>query len=348
MRKILGRLWNKINEPHVEKLLMVFIPFATLIIVGLILSPSILSLMESAPVQTATAPPIYSQTPEDEEGCAHLSQAEEQQVQSEEQVPPSPSPEPVETPAPLSDSGALLGWQNIGGLTYYYNENGLPVTGLQQINGKLYFFDQYGQCAKALGIDLSFYNGFINWPAVAAQGIDYAILRAGGRGWETGLIYEDEWFQRNLMEARIAGIDIGVYFFSTATNPLEAQQEASYVLECIGGMDLELPIFIDVEYSGDYPMGRADKLSNTEREVIINAFCRTVMDAGYEAGVYSGEYYYKYNLDYNSLSKYTIRLASYTKSARLPNFPGSYDMWQFTDSGIVNGITGIVDMNAVF
>ena len=193
MRKILGRLWNKINEPHVEKLLMVFIPFATLIIVGLILSPSILSLMESAPVQTATAPPIYSQTPEDEEGYAHLSQAEEQQVQSEEQVPPSPSPEPVETPAPLSDRGALLGWQNIGGLTYYYNENGLPVTGLQQINGKLYFFDQYGQCAKALGIDLSFYNGFINWPAVAAQGIDYAILRAGGRGWETGLIYEDEW-----------------------------------------------------------------------------------------------------------------------------------------------------------
>ena len=232
MRKKLGRLWNKINEPHVEKLLMVFIPFATLIIVGLILSPSILSLMESAPVQTATAPPVYSQTPEDEEGYAHLSQAEEQQVQSEEQVPPSPSPEPVETPAPLSDSGALLGWQNIGGLTYYYNENGLPVTGLQQINGKLYFFDQYGQCAKALGIDLSFYNGFINWPAVAAQGIDYAILRAGGRGWETGLIYEDEWFQRNLMEARIAGIDIGVYFFSTATNPLEAQQEASYGLGC--------------------------------------------------------------------------------------------------------------------
>ena len=150
------------------------------------------------------------------------------------------------------------------------------------------------------------------------------------------------------MEARLAGIDIGIYFFSTAINPAEAQQEAAYVLECIGGMDVELPIFIDVEYSGDYPLGRADNLGNTEREVIINAFCRTVMDAGYKAGVYSGEYYYKYNLDYESLSKYTIWLASYTKSARLPDFPGSYDIWQFTDSGLVNGITGIVDMNAVF
>ena len=128
----------------------------------------------------------------------------------------------------------------------------------------------------------------------------------------------------------------------------KAQQEAAYVLHCLGGTKLELPIFIDVEYSGDYPRGRADRLSNTQREVIINAFCRVVMDAGYEAGVYSGEYYYKNNLDYTSLSKYTLWLASYTRSARLPDFPGSYDMWQFTDSGLVNGITGIVDMNASF
>ena len=71
---------------------------------------------------------------------------------------------------------------------------------------------------------------------MSAQGIDFAILRAGGRGWETGLIYDDEWFQRNLMEARLAGIDIGIYFFSTAINPAEAQQEAAYVLECIGGI----------------------------------------------------------------------------------------------------------------
>ena len=348
MRKLLGRLWNKANEPHMEKALIVILPFVTLLIVALILVPSIASLVGDAARSALQEETVQTRPPQQEEGYAHISQAEERQLMEQEAAQPSPSPEAAETGPTLSDSGALLGWQNIGGITYYYDENGLPLTGLRQIQGKLYFFDQYGQCAEALGIDVSTYNGFINWPAVAAQGIDYAILRAGGRGWETGLIYDDDWFQRNLMEARIAGIELGVYFFSTATNPLEAVQEADYVIHCLGGTELKLPIFIDVEYSGDYPHGRADKLSNTEREVIINAFCRTVMDAGYDAGVYSGEYYYKYNLDFVSLSKYSIWLASYTKSARLPDFPGSYDMWQFTDSGLVNGITGIVDMNAVF
>lgn len=353
MRKLLGRLWNKANEPHIEKVLIVLIPFITLLVVALILVPSIASLLGDAARSALQDGSLQTQAPLEEEGYAHISQAEEQAILEEEALS-SPSPAPTPSPQPSPETieqgflGPLSGWQEIDGITYYYDENGLPLTGLQQIQGKLYFFDQNGRCAQTLGIDVSTYNGFINWPAVAVHGIDYAILRAGGRGWETGLIYDDDWFQRNLMEARLAGIDIGVYFFSTATNPAEAQQEAAYVLHCLGGTKLELPIFIDVEYSGDYPRGRADRLSNTQREVIINAFCRVVMDAGYEAGVYSGEYYYKNNLDYTSLSKYTLWLASYTRSAQLPDFPGRYDMWQFTDSGLVNGITGIVDMNASF
>ena len=351
MKKILGKLWNKANEPHVERVLIVVLPFITLMIVALILAPSLLSLIGDAArgsLQDEAAP---TQAPAEEAGYAHISQTEELAILAEEALPsPSPAPTPQPSPEAIEQAflGPLTGWQEIDGISYYYGADGLPLTGLQQINGRLYFFDREGRCASELGIDVSTYNGFIDWQAVAAQGIDFAILRAGGRGWETGLIYDDDWFQRNLMEARIAGIELGVYFFSTATNPAEAQQEAAYVLHCLGGTKLEMPIFIDVEYSGDYPHGRADRLSNTEREVIINAFCRTVMDAGYEAGVYSGEYYYKYNLDFNSLGKYTLWLASYTRSARLPDFPGSYDIWQFTDGGLVNGITGIVDMNAVF
>lgn len=343
MKKIFAKFWDKINEPHIEKLLIVFVPFLTLVAVGLILAPNLLYLMSgaTAPGISPSASPAGVQK---DEGYAHA--AMDAALPS---ASPAPliSPEPLETPQ-LNENGSLGGWQDIAGASYYYDENGVPLTGLQLINGKLYFFDQYGVKSKALGIDVSFYNGFINWPAVAAQGIDFAIIRAGGRGWETGLIYDDDWFQRNLMEARLAGIDLGVYFFSTARAPMEAQQEADYVIRCLGGSALELPVFIDVEYSGDYPRGRADTLTNTEREVIIDVFCRTVMDAGYEAGVYSGEYYYKYNLDYRSLSKYTLWLASYTRGARLPDFPVGYDIWQFTESGIVNGITGIVDMNAVF
>lgn len=341
MKKRIRHLLDKTTEPRTEKLLLIFLPFLTLVLVALILAPGILSILEDAPL----LPPESAATaePADAEGLARLPEEEAAQPPAPTPVPgPAPTPEPIT----VSESGSLLGWQQIAGSTYYYDQNGTPVTGMQTINGKLYFFDQYGVKAEALGIDVSFYNKFITWPAVAAQGIDFAILRAGGRGWETGLIYDDRWFQRNLKEARAAGIDLGVYFFSTATNPAEAEEEARYVLGCLGGTRLELPIFIDVEYSGDYPHGRADRLSRSQRELIINAFCRTVMDEGYEAGVYSGQNYFKYNLDMRSLTKYTLWLASYTKNTRLPNYPGHYDLWQFTDSGRVDGISGIVDMNA--
>ena len=174
-----------------------------------------------APESAAPAEPAEAQ------GLARLPEEELALPVSTPMPAPAPTPEPII----VSESGALLGWQQIAGSPYYYDRNGTPVTGMQTIDGKLYFFDQYGVKAERLGIDVSFYNKFITWPAVAAQGIDFAILRAGGRGWETGLIYDDRWFQRNLAEARNAGIDLGVYFFSTATNPAEAEQEALYVGE---------------------------------------------------------------------------------------------------------------------
>lgn len=348
MKKRIKHLWNKTAEPRTEKLLLIFLPFLTLVLVALILAPGILSILEDTPL----LPPESAASPEpmEAEGLARLPEEELACPVSTPEASPAPTPAPSSTPEPItiSQSGALLGWQQIAGSTYYYDRGGTPVTGMQIIDGKLCFFDQYGVKAERLGIDVSFYNKFITWPAVAAQGIDFAILRAGGRGWETGLIYDDRWFQRNLAEARAAGIDLGVYFFSTATNPAEAAEEALYVLDCLGGTELELPIFIDVEYSGDYPHGRADTLSRSQRELIINSFCRTVMDHSYEAGVYSGQNYFKHNLDMRSLTKYTVWLASYTKKARLPDYPGHYDLWQFTDSGRVNGITGMVDMNAVF
>lgn len=241
-----------------------------------------------------------------------------------------------------------MGWQEIDGLTYYYNGYGNPVTGLKSIDGKLYYFNQHGVKAKSLGIDVSFYNEGINWPAVKAQGVDFAIIRVGGRGWETGLLYDDACFQQNLIGARSAGLKVGVYFYSTAIDAVEAVQEASLVLERLNGVTLDYPIFIDVEQSGDYPYGRADQLSKSTRSEIVNAFCSTVINSGYRAGVYSGQNFYQNHIDHPSLTQYYIWLASYTSSNRLPSFSGHYDMWQFTDSGVVNGIKGKVDMNVIY
>lgn len=239
------------------------------------------------------------------------------------------------------------GWRETEGRLYYY-DGGEPVHGLKKIDGKFYFFDESGVCAPSLGVDVSYFDGEINWPAVKAQGFDAAIIRVGGRTWGNGRIYDDYRARQYLAGAKAAGFRVGVYFYSTAVTEAEAVQEAGVTLSAVDGIALDLPIFIDMEPSGSYPEGRADKLSARERGGIIKAFCETVENSGYEAGVYSGEYFMKRNLDYGSFARYKVWLASYTSGGRLPNFGDRYDIWQFTDTAQVDGIPGWADLNVFF
>ena len=241
-----------------------------------------------------------------------------------------------------------LGWREIDGQTFYLDSRGRPLTGLRQIGGKLYYFNLHGVRADALGIDVSYHNLGVNWPAVKAQGVDFVILRLGYRGWETGLLWDDVRFRQNLEGVKAAGLALGVYVYSTAVSAEEAVQEAQLVLARLGGVRLEYPVFFDIEQSGDYPQGRADRLDKVRRAETVHAFCRTIEAGGYRAGVYSGQNFLKNHIDYDSIAQYTIWLASYTKDNKLPDFDRRYDMWQFTDRGAVNGIRGLVDMNAVF
>ena len=254
------------------------------------------------------------------------------------------------TARPLMEtvSSSNYGWRSENGRTYFYDAEGKAVTGLVSIDGKLYYFNPRGEKARSLGVDVSYYNGNIDWQAVKAQGIDFAIIRLGGRGWSSGLVYDDTSAQTYLQSARAAGLKIGVYFYSTAINAAEAVQEASAALARLGGLRLDYPVFIDMEYSGDYPLGRADTLSAAQRLEIINAFCKTIMSSGYSAGLYSGQYFLNTAIDYKAVSQYSLWLANYTELNSLPSFAGHYDIWQFTDSGQVNGIVGPVDLNVIF
>ena len=182
----------------------------------------------------------------------------------------------------------------------------------------------------------------MDWQAVADSGIKFVILRAGtSKGMDTT-------FEDNYAGAKAAGLKVGVYFYSTAIDELEAVQEASLALEVVNGRSLDYPIFIDMEYSGMNPDGRADQLTIAQRSQIINAFCQTIQNSGYQAGVYSGEYFYNSNIDFNAIRPYTVWLANYTNDNQLPGYANRYDIWQFTDSGQVRGITYGVDMNVIF
>ncbi len=243
---------------------------------------------------------------------------------------------------------SMIGWQTIDGQQYYFDRNGSRVTGLKDIDGKLYYFNDYGVKASSVGVDVSFYNETIDWYKVKEHGVDFAIIRVGGRMWRDGSLYDDVCFEQNIRGAKNAGLQVGVYFYSTAIDELEAVQEASMVLDRLGGTSLDFPVFFDTEFSGIYPEARSDNLTKSERTAIIRAFCDTIQSGGYRPGVYSGQSFFKNQLDYSALSGYPIWLASYTSNNRLPDFSNHYDIWQFTDRGSVKGIPTAVDMNVIF
>ena len=261
-------------------------------------------------------------------------------------IPQTPRPTPVPTPEPTPESP--WGWKDYGGKEVYLLPGSNLLTGLHLIDGKLHYFNEYGEHAKSLGVDVSYHNKGINWEAVRAQGIDFAIIRLGYRGWETGLLHEDVCFRQNLLGAKAAGLKVGVYLYSTAVNVREAQEEAAFVLTLLNGVPLDLPVYLDTEQSGEYPLGRADRLHKVRRYEVITSFCRAIEDGGYPVGVYSGQNYFKNHVAFHTFSNNPVWLASYTRYNRLPEFPYQYDMWQFTDRAVVAGIRGLVDLSAVW
>lgn len=195
----------------------------------------------------------------------------------------------------------------------------------------------------SIGIDVSKYNKDIDWQRVRASGIDFAIIRAGYRGSSSGVLVEDPYFRQNLAGAKAAGVRIGVYFFTQAITPDEAREEAEAVASLVNASDLSLPVFLDVESSGNSGGGRADPLDTAARTEIVRAFCENAESLGYRAGVYANKTWMNKKLDMGALAPYVKWLAQYRAGG--PTYDGDYSIWQYTSSGAVDGITGRVDMN---
>lgn len=194
-----------------------------------------------------------------------------------------------------------------------------------------------------LGIDVSKYNKDIDWARVKASGIDFAIIRAGYRGSSSGVLVEDPYFRQNLAGAKAAGVGIGVYFFTQAITTDEAREEAEAVASLVNASDLVLPVFLDVESSGNVNGGRADPLDVTTRTEIVRVFCESAESLGYRAGVYANKTWMNKRLDMSALTPYTKWLAQYRAAG--PTYDGDYSIWQYTSSGTVDGIAGRVDMD---
>lgn len=193
------------------------------------------------------------------------------------------------------------------------------------------------------GIDVSKWNGTINWNNVKKAGIEYAFVRTSYRGTKTGALAKDPTAAANMKNAAAAGVKVGAYIFSQAITKAEAVQEAEYLLQTVKGYKITMPLVFDYEYYSGGRFSSSTKLSRRAKTDICLAFCDRIKKAGYTPLVYANKSMFGSDLYASEITaKYPAWLAHYTTST---DYTGDYDFWQYTSSGSVSGISGNVDMN---
>ena len=198
------------------------------------------------------------------------------------------------------------------------------------------------RCDSIPGVDVSAYQGDINWNQVKQSGIEFAMIRVGYRGYGTGKIVEDDYARENLRDALHAGLRVGVYFFSQALNEEEVQEEIDFILDIIKDYEITMPVVFDWEYiSKEARTADMDPRTLTDLNLY---FCQTMEEAGYTPMIYFNSYQAKTLLFLYELEEYPFWLAYY--SYRM-NYPYRVEMWQYTASGRVPGIAGNVDINVM-
>lgn len=223
-------------------------------------------------------------------------------------------------------------------------KNDYKTENLKVLENGEFQYTNAGEVTSYKGIDVSRFQGNIDWQAVANDGVTFAFIRVGNRGYGTGEIVDDNTFVKNITGANAAGIKTGVYFFSQAITEAEALEEANYVLGKIAPYQVECPIVFDLEMiAGDE--GRADSLAPQERTHLMKVFCDAVAAAGYKPMIYM-------NLEMAALRVNLEELEAYDKWFAYYNpelyFPYAYKVWQYSESGTVAGIKESVDMNICF
>ena len=194
-------------------------------------------------------------------------------------------------------------------------------------------------------IDVSKFQGDIDWQRVKDDGVEAAYIRLGYRGYSSGEIVVDEKYEDNISACNELGIDCGVYFFTEAVNEEEAREEADFCIENLGEYSTALPIAIDVEESANLSKSRTKDLSMEQRTLNVIAFCERIREKGYEPIIYGNLKSLMIMMDISSLEDYDKWFAYYHYPLR---FPYKIKMWQYSATRKVDGIEGDVDLNLMF
>jgi GH25 family lysozyme M1 (1,4-beta-N-acetylmuramidase) len=206
------------------------------------------------------------------------------------------------------------------------------------------FLTYVGDGPSAVGVDVSSYQGEIDWEAVADAGVEFAIIRAGYRGYTEGGLFEDVCYRQNMDGALAAGLEVGAYFFSQAIDSAEAAEEARFVLDLLEGYEVTYPVVFDWERQ-DADTSRTSQTDGDTQTACAAAFCQTIEGAGYLPMVYFSPSKGYNELDLEQLAGWPFWLAHYTDGWSATSFKYHFVVWQYAQDGAVDGITGKVDLN---
>ena len=195
------------------------------------------------------------------------------------------------------------------------------------------------------GIDASSHQGDIDWAAVAGDGIDFAMLRVGSRGYSQGSLNADKLFEQNYTGAVENGLQVGAYFFSQAVSVEEAEEEAQFVLDTLAGRAMDLPVVFDWEQITEDD-ARTDAVDTDTVTACALAFCQRIQEGGYRSAFYFNATLGYLQYDFARLSQLDAWYAQY--EGDWPTFTYAFDLWQYSNTGTVAGIAGNVDMDLYF
>lgn len=211
-------------------------------------------------------------------------------------------------------------------------------------NSSPYYHYEDDKYRSLVGIDISSHQEDVDFKKVKDSGVDFVYLRLGYRGYVNGKISIDKYFETNYKNAKEAGLQVGVYFFSQAIDEKEAMEEAFFTLENIVNKKIDLPIVYDLEEI-DYDDSRIKDISGEQRSNNAMSFIQKVTENGYEGMIYTNLYWSTEFFDLHQILNYDIWFAQYND---LPDFIYPFKIWQYSDSGIVDGINYPVDLNIMF
>ena len=227
----------------------------------------------------------------------------------------------------------------------YLAKNTYDLTKLEDKAG-LKRYVENGKKISYVGVDVSKQSGSVNYTGLKAAGVDYVMIRLGGRGYSTGQISLDESFKENIEGAIAEGLDVGIYFYSQAINQDEAIQEVNFVVQNLDPYrgSIKYPVAFDMEFVAN-DESRIDGLSREDRTSIAASFLEGVKAAGYIPMFYGDKEWLIKEIDLAKLQDYDVWLSQDTD---IPDYPYQYAMWKYTSTGVVNGIKGDANLNICF